>query len=381
MKKVRFMEILRSNPAIRAGMWILMITLISAVLIAFLEGTVNPQFRSFGDSVWWVFVTISTVGYGDKVPETTAGRLIAVTIMLLGIALLSVITATISSVFVARKIREGKGLEEIKFKDHLLICGWNAQGEQILDTLERETAGRRPVVLVNHLSEDEVADLLGRFNKLQIRFVRGDYTRENILKRANIKSASAAIVLPDNSSPAIPASDERTILATLSLKALNPNLKVYAHVLDKENISHLKKAKADEVIISDAYSGYLLANHVMSPGIPQLFEQLFSEKSPYTVRRRLIPASLVGKTYRDLEEFYMKEHSGILLGLGHVAEPIKISELMSDDYSYLDAFIKRKFEESGRGLDGSNEQVKVVVNPPKEQVIQKDDFYLSIERK
>ena len=381
MKASKYVEIMRTNPALRAGFWILLITIVAAFLIAMIEGAINPQFKSFGDAVWWVLVTISTVGYGDKVPATSAGRFIAVAVMLLGIALLSVITATISSVFVARKIREGKGLEEIKLKNHILLCGWNPQGEQILNTLERESGTQQPVVLVNHLSEEDVNDLLGRFNQLRLKFVRGDFTRENILNRANVKYASAAIVLPDESSPAIPASDERTILATLSLKALNPNLKVYAHVLNKENLSHLKKAKADEVMISDAYSGYLLANHVVAPGVPQLFEQLFSEKSAYTVRRRRIPRELVGKTYRDLAEFYRQKHSGILLGMGHVAEPIKISELMSDDYSYLDAFIKRKFEESGRGLDAASEQVKVVLDPPEDQIMQEEDFYLSIERK
>ncbi len=364
------------NPAVRASLLIGLITLTAAFVVAFFEGAVNEQFTSFWDAVWWVLVTISTVGYGDKVPVTPEGRLVAIVIMLLGVALLSIVTATISSIFVTKKIREGKGLEDIKLKNHLVICGWNSRVEQILNTFERAKSAQRAVVLINQLSEEEITDVLSRFATVEVKFVRGDFTREIILNRANIKNASAAIVLPDSSSGLNPT-DERTILATLSIKAINPNIKVYAHILDKENLSHLKKAHADEVIVSDAYSGFLLANHVLAPGVPQLLEQLFSEKSPYTIKRHPLPESLIGKTYGELAADYQQNNTGILIGLGQIKEPFKISDLMSSDYSYLDEFILRKFQESGRGPEG--EQIKIFINPEKDVVLTQNDFYIAIE--
>jgi len=267
-------------------------------------------------------------------------------------------------------------LEDIKLKNHLVICGWNPRVEQILNTFEHARSAKQAVVLINQLSEEEITDILSRFTNLQVKFVRGDFTRETILNRANIKNASAAIILPDTSSSVNPT-DERTILATLSIKAINPNIKVYAHILDQENRSHLKKAHADEVIVSDAYSGFLLANHVLAPGVPQLLEQLFSEKSPYTIKRHSLPESLIGKTYGALADEYQQKHSGILIGLGQVKEPFKISDLMSSDYSYLDEFILRKFHESGRGSEG--EQITITINPPKEVELTANDFYIAIE--
>jgi voltage-gated potassium channel len=53
--------------------------------------------RTFGTAVWWAFTTITTVGYGDHVPVTPTGRVIAVALMIGGIALLGTITATIAS--------------------------------------------------------------------------------------------------------------------------------------------------------------------------------------------------------------------------------------------------------------------------------------------
>ena len=62
----------------------------------------HKGFPSIGSGLWWAAQTVTTVGYGDEVPVTVAGRLLAVAVMLLGIGFLTVITAAITSTFVAR---------------------------------------------------------------------------------------------------------------------------------------------------------------------------------------------------------------------------------------------------------------------------------------
>jgi voltage-gated potassium channel len=369
---------MRHRPTFRAIVAIVVITSLAAALIAAVEAKHNEGLNNYWDAFWWVMVTISTVGYGDRVPVTPLGRIIAMFMMFVGVALLSVITATISSIFVTRKIREGKGLQEIKIKDHILLCGWNIQAEQILGTLERSNGHPSLLVLINQMQEEEVTDIISRFSRLSIKFVRGDFTREVILNRANARFAQAAIILPESGAPGGKAGDERTILATLSLKTVNPKIRVYAHITDRENISHLRKARADEVIVSDAYTGFLLANYIVSPGVPQLFEQLLSLNAPQRIVRRMIPDELIGKTYQNLRQTYANVGAGILIGLGQMSEPLNLSELLSSDYSYLDEYIMRKFKEAGRGV-GGDEQVRVLVNPPMETVLSKNDFYLAIE--
>jgi voltage-gated potassium channel len=56
-------------------------------------------FGSFGDSLWWAVVTVTTVGYGDLVPETLAGRVTAFVLMLVGVGLLGTVAATLASLF------------------------------------------------------------------------------------------------------------------------------------------------------------------------------------------------------------------------------------------------------------------------------------------
>jgi voltage-gated potassium channel len=62
----------------------------------------RKDFPSFASGLWWGAQTVTTIGYGDHVPTTLAGRLVAVVIMLVGIGFLTVITAAITSTFVSR---------------------------------------------------------------------------------------------------------------------------------------------------------------------------------------------------------------------------------------------------------------------------------------
>nr|MBA3233489.1 two pore domain potassium channel family protein [Propionibacteriales bacterium] len=73
------------------------------------RGAADANIESFGDAAWWAVTTMTTVGYGDRFPVTTEGRLIASALMLAGIALLGVVTAALASWFVERIGDRGGG--------------------------------------------------------------------------------------------------------------------------------------------------------------------------------------------------------------------------------------------------------------------------------
>jgi voltage-gated potassium channel len=79
------------------------VSTVLTVAAGFLMTVVDHEsFPSIGLGLWWAVQTVTTVGYGDHVPETVAGRLLAALVMLFGIGFLTVITAAITSTFVAR---------------------------------------------------------------------------------------------------------------------------------------------------------------------------------------------------------------------------------------------------------------------------------------
>jgi voltage-gated potassium channel len=78
------------------------ITVLAGLLVTVVEHKTYP---SIGTGLWWAAQTVTTVGYGDIVPTSVAGRLIAVFVMFLGIGFLTVVTAAITSTFVAHARR------------------------------------------------------------------------------------------------------------------------------------------------------------------------------------------------------------------------------------------------------------------------------------
>jgi voltage-gated potassium channel len=72
----------------------------------------DASITTFGEAVWWTITTISTVGYGDRYPVTAEGRIIAGTLMVAGIALLGVVTASIAAWFVESVRRAGEQVTE-----------------------------------------------------------------------------------------------------------------------------------------------------------------------------------------------------------------------------------------------------------------------------
>ena len=95
----------------------------------------RDSFPTIGTGLWWAVQTVTTVGYGDHVPVTLAGQLVAALVMLLGIGFVTVITASITGAFVARsrqrEYAEGTG----GFTDDQLA--------DIIARLERIEAGMR----------------------------------------------------------------------------------------------------------------------------------------------------------------------------------------------------------------------------------------------
>lgn len=107
------------------------IALSLALIAAVLETIVDSGIDGFDNALWWAIVTVTTVGYGDVVPTTTIGRIIAGALMLVGVSAIPIATSLVVSVFITRmqaKQREQDSVERSEIVAHL---------ERIERTLER----------------------------------------------------------------------------------------------------------------------------------------------------------------------------------------------------------------------------------------------------
>jgi voltage-gated potassium channel len=102
-----------------------------AILAAVLERLIDPAFDTLPQALWWAVTTVSTVGYGDYVPESAAGRFVAAGLMLTGLGLIPLITSVVVSILVSQRSREAR---EEELRQLTLIV-------ERLDRLDRKLEG------------------------------------------------------------------------------------------------------------------------------------------------------------------------------------------------------------------------------------------------
>jgi voltage-gated potassium channel len=91
----------RGRIAIYVGATVALVAFVAALAVLEAERNApDASITTFGEALWWTITTLSTVGYGDRYPVTVEGRLVAATLMVAGIALLGVVTASIAAWFV-----------------------------------------------------------------------------------------------------------------------------------------------------------------------------------------------------------------------------------------------------------------------------------------
>lgn len=348
----------------------------------FEQGTKDSNIHSVWDGLWWAVVTIATVGYGDRFPVSVGGRIVGFLLMFFGVGMMSLFTATIASIFVEKKIKEGRGLETVKVKDHVVICGWNQHTEEVLAGLTTYgSMGDAPIVLINELSVDEIESLRSKYDRYNLKFLRGDYVREDVLLRANIAKARFALIMADLSGGhSRERTDERTTLTALTIKYIAPHVKTIAELLDGENRQHLKRANVDEIIVRGEHIGSLLATAIKSPGLPRLITGMFSLGDTNKFWRVEIPKSFVGETFRDLSRYYREKQHAILIGFLKERKAMKLEDVLSDNTSVIDTFIREKIRESRKDFYYERDEARNIVNPPDDYVIGPDDYAVVLSR-
>lgn len=226
---------------------LLAVVLLATVGLYLLEG---PSRLSLADALWWAIVTLSTVGYGDVVPTTVGGRVMAAVVMVGGVGVLSVVTGQLASSFMDYRSRKRKGLLAVDVNQHVVLMGWNAFGLDLLGALQASHVvgrGRSEVVIVTSLPQEEreaIAFQMGLGEGLH--FVYGNPVHEGIVHKARPAWAKLVYLLARDDIPAAEA-DQQTLCAALAVRELAPSVPLYAEAMTPEGRKNLMRAGVDHV--------------------------------------------------------------------------------------------------------------------------------------
>ena len=383
---IKVQEFYSNNELARYATWAFFLILLSTSALTLLEydmfnasvkehaegsfifGEEDPNWvDTFFHTFWWSIVTFTTVGYGDVSPVTHLGKFLTIIIMLLNFGVVTLLGGAVASVLVAQRLTGDDTLDENKFDGHLVIAGWNKTVPSVLNLIESNKDSTSVVILVNEMDKEVIQRAITGYERLDITHIPENFTHESVLRKAFLDKAGTFMILPDSSGllPHEEPDEDKTVLTCLTAKSISESCNVVAHVLDVENVSHLQRANANEIVIPDEHVPHLLAKHVTDPGVPQFFDDLIlKEEEDKGLQEVKIPKTLNGQTHNKISAFYKFKYGWLLVGYAIRKAGFSLDEQMGESGSPLIRnMIKEQLDGAGINLT-SDEHVVVEINPP-----------------
>lgn len=303
------------RAAVRVGAAIISMAVLSAMALFLLERKSPATFK--GDE--WPYATFFGTcrqvaillfsGFDIQTPPQYAVSWgLMFFCLLLGIALLALLTADLATFLIAAATT-GRGRKRVRLKNHVVVCGWHYTAKAIVEQLtSREHKPRRKIVVV----DEQVEDL--RLLDPDIDYVRGDPTVQESLELARADRADVAII-PLDSSFSEDLQDSRITLATMAVKGMNPDIYTCVELLHPSNRAHIQRTEADEVICIGDFSQSLLSLAAIAHGLSRLFEDILTFNHGNEIHQVNLPDALAGRSFRWLLARMNEGLGCVLLGV------------------------------------------------------------------
>ena len=271
-------------------------TIIPLILLLLLLVTAVLGFSYFEnidsfDALWMTVTTVLTVGYGDLIPQTDAGRILAIILVPLCIILFTYFMGLIIGFIVEFNISPLKRSQSMERKikrmnKHIIICGLNPMSRVIIDRIQQE---HRDFVLIDP-DENKCELYIEKFN-----VIIGDPCEDDVLRRAGIEKAEGLITT---------LSDAENVLIILSAKEMNPETRITSSAERFESESKLIKAGADKVINPERLGGTRMALSILKPAAADYIDRVFiADNDNFKINELFVSdgSKLSGITIRNAE--------------------------------------------------------------------------------
>ncbi|WP_346817952.1 potassium channel family protein [Bacillus paramobilis] len=234
----------------RKQLWIAVICMTFVVILGTL-GFMTIEEISLFQAFWMTMITVLTVGYGDAVPETQAGKVFALLIIPVGVGIVTYAIGVVAAMIIEgnlfHAVRRKKMDKQIaQLQNHIIVCGCGRVGLQVVHELQEK---KIPFVVVD---KDESI-----LEKEKLLYVHGDATEDQVLHHAGISKAAGLV--------AIVANDAENVFITLTARGLNDAIKIVARAEKPETEDKLKRAGANKVINPSSMAGIHIAKGIANP--------------------------------------------------------------------------------------------------------------------
>jgi len=235
------------------------------------------------DALYMTITTITTVGYREVHDLSDTGRVFTLVLIVSGVGTILYTLNNAARILVEGEIQEIFGRRKLEkkikeLKDHYIVCGYGRMGTVIGKELKEK--GASFIVIEKGPMDGDSVDP-------DVLLVRGDATKDEVLKEAGIERARGLIsVLP---------TDAENLYVVLSARVLNPDMNIVARAGEEGSEQKLLRAGADRVVSPYYIGGMRIAHTVLKPSVVDFIEF----------------ATSAGNIDLQMEEIYVREGASI----------------------------------------------------------------------
>jgi voltage-gated potassium channel len=282
-------------------MLVAFVTFVGGAIMYVFESEHNENIGNFFDAIYWSFITISTVGYGDISPKSDEARALTLFLILAGIGFLSFTTSIISSAFTER-LEELKAnrveLEIDKIDSYYIICGYSNISKLI--SAELKKSNKRVVVVSTNQEHITEANLDGHLT------YKYDITQKDVLKRFSLKKIIGFFVLYND--------DIVNTFLILSIRSYTKDSKIIAISNSESNMEKMKIAGANHVLNPTKVSALLTAEYISNPITFTAIEAiLYGKRNAIVDEIEVLPKSFLEN--KSINEIDFDSYKLILIGV------------------------------------------------------------------
>ncbi|MBR5666750.1 MAG: NAD-binding protein [Lachnospiraceae bacterium] len=285
----------------------------SIYLILRLEDMETP----FWDVVCFNLLTVTGNDY--IYVDSPWARVMGIFMLILGMFGLSSITGYVSSAFVARRLNPERGVKKMQtMTDHIIICGYKNDVKGLILGILRKNRNlsASDIILINNADDGKMQVIRDDDELKGLNLLRGDFTEEQTLLKANVKRASKVLIIgeaQDNLDDELV--DSRVFVAALLTSKLNPNCHICAEIRTERYKNYLENQHCAEVVYVEGYTRYILSTSTNYSGMSKVMSSFLDDGDGISVQIAPISEKWVGKTFGELFSWYKKEQNILLLGV------------------------------------------------------------------
>jgi len=236
-------------------LWLYLLVVFFAAIVFYIYegGDANLNVHSFADSLYWSFVTVATIGYGDITPHTEAGRLIVLVLIVAGITVAAFFTAIVTSAMSDKLdiIKKNKTITSInKAKKYILVCGFGKAGHILVDNLLKN--GHRVLVI------DPNPEVFHQAELHDVNIIKDDASDIDLLEKIGLNSnIKSVVVLTDD--------DTINLSIILAVRSLNKNIQIIAKCNRHRTKEKFRIAGANELIMANDLLAQIAIGFIKTP--------------------------------------------------------------------------------------------------------------------